>query len=98
MGQLAMVPANMWANNDFLHNYGVPDNYMGDFSVLGVVVDDYPKAMDMLEKNGFSIRRVGDGSLIGFNEPTAVVGILSLLHDEHIGFDYLDIATLYYQA
>jgi len=98
MGQIALVSASLSEKNDFLVNFGVPENYMGDFSVLGIVVDDYQGAVELLGKHGFSIRNVGSGSLIELNNPTSVFGILSLFGDKRIKFNYLDIATQFYQA
>jgi hypothetical protein len=98
MGRLAVVPDSAAAREDFLHHFGVPDNYMGDFSVTGIVVEDYPESLSILQSEGFSIETVGSGSLIGFDGLPAVSRILNLLQAGRIHFYYGDIATLFYQA
>ena len=98
MGRLAVVPESAVDRDDFLHHFGVPDNYMGDFSVTGLVVADYPESLSLLKAAGFSIESVGSGSLIGVDDPSSVPRIFELLEAGRIGFAYGDIATLFYQA
>ncbi len=98
MGQLALVSTSPSEHDEFLQKLGVPVAYMGDFSVLGIVVDDYRKSIDLLKSEGYSVNLLGPGSLIDFDSPASVPGILGLLSDKDIGVEYLDIASHYYQA
>lgn len=98
MGQLALVSDNDWEHDDFLQKLGIPADYMGDFSVLGVVVDNYQEAISRLEDTGFSISQIGRGSLIRFDDPASVQEIVKVLAADGIGFEYLDIANRFYQA
>lgn len=98
MGRLAIVSRNRWEHEDFFQNYGVPVDYMGDFSVLGIIVDDCAASIDLLEDQGYSVKRLGSGALIGFDSPASVREIVGLLNDKDIGVEYLDIANQFYQA
>ncbi len=98
MGRLAVVPDSAPDREDFLHHFGVPVNYMGDFSVAGIIVENYPESLSILKAEGYSIETVGAGSLIAVDGPSTVTAIFDLLEAGRIGFDYGDIATLFYQA
>lgn len=98
MGRLAMVSDRMADREDFLLHFGVPVNYMEDFSVAGIIVKDYPESLSILKAEGYLIQTVGAGALIGVDSPSSVPRILDLLEAGRIDFDYCDIATLFYQA
>jgi len=98
MGQLALVSDNDWDNDEFLQKLGIPVDYMGDFSVLGIVVDNYQESISILEDKGFSIRRISRGSLVRIDDSASVQEIVRVLAAEGIGFEYLDIANRFYQA
>ena len=98
MGHLAVVPDSATGQEDFLHHFGVPDNYMGDFSVTGIIVEDYPESHSILKAEGYAIETVGAGSLIGVDGPSSVPKIFELLEAGRIKFDFGDIAIQFYQA
>ncbi len=98
MGRIALISREVEERHDFLTNLGVPDNYMGDFSVVGIVVDRYRESVAILEKEGFSIEKIGAGSVIDFNDSASVPRIIDMLGANSIGCEYQDIANLFYQA
>lgn len=98
MGRIAIVSRSQCEREDFFQYLSIPDDYMADFSVLGIVVDDYPESIDLLKEQGYSINQLGPGSLIAFDHAASVPEIVDLLTGRGIRVDYLDIANHFYQA
>lgn len=98
MGKIALIPEGLEKKSEYLDNLGVPDNYMEDYSVLGIVVDRYQESLAVLNKSGFAVERLSAEALISFAGPAALGSILHVLKTNRINYDYKDIADGFYQA
>jgi hypothetical protein len=82
----------------YLDNLDLPDNYMGDFSVMGFVVDQYDSAAALLASQGYQLKHVKGGAEIPIHAAGQLLNIRSILTKEKIACEYADIADTLYQA
>jgi hypothetical protein len=98
MGKIALLPESLHERVEYLDLLGIPDKYMEDYSVLGIIVDRYQESLALLLDSGFTIDKLAAGSMISLEDRSSLGKILGLLHDNRIRCDYKDIADTYYQA
>ena len=98
MGKIALLPKGLHERAEYLDGLGVPDKYMEDYSVLGIIVDHYHESLALLLDSGFAIEKLAAGSMISLKDRSSLGKILGLLNDNLIRFDYKDIADTFYQA
>ncbi len=98
MGKIALLPESLHERVEYLDGLGVPDKYMEDYSVLGIIVDQYHESLALLLDSGFTIDKLAAGSMISLEDHSSLGKILELLDDNRIRCDYKDIADTYYQA
>ena len=98
MGRIALIPEGLENVSDYLDDLGVPDNYMEDYSVLGIVVDRYQQSLELLTNADFTVERLRVGALVGLGDPGALGRLLKLLQTHHIRCNYKDIAEPFYQS
>lgn len=98
MGTIALLPCDTKSRADYLSNRGLPDHYMGDFSLMGFVVDRYQDACTLLASAGYRLIRREGGMDINIDAPLHLAKIKALLTANNIRCDWSDIADTLYQA
>lgn len=98
MPSIALLPDDCRNRGLYLSKKKLPENYMGDFTLLGFVVDDYQQALELLKDNGYSLSPQPGGADIHIQSPENLVRIRSLLLAHNIGCDISDVADTLYQA
>jgi len=98
MAIVALVHSDSKRRSLYLESRGLPVHYMGDFSVMGFVVDHYREAFDLLQKAGYQLSRRGSGADILISSPRQCAEIRALMIDNDIACDFSDIADTLYQA
>ena len=71
---------------------------MGDFSVLGIVVDDMTAACHALRRAGYMVLDKRGAADILFDGPQQLPSMLDMLHKATIHADMRDIAETLYQG
>lgn len=82
----------------YLENQTLPDNYMGDYTVMGFVVDRYDNAVALLTSCGYQLEEVGECIEVIIDSSTELPLIKNILVDGKIHCEYSDIADTLYQA
>jgi hypothetical protein len=98
MAKIALLPSDINNRGKYLSNRELPNNYMGDFTLMGFVVDRYHEALTVLTKSRFRLESQEGGSDICINNPLDLQEINNLLTANNIRCDYSDIADTLYQA
>ena len=98
MSKIVLLPEGLHERAEYLEGLGVPDKYMEDYSVLGIVVDRYQESLALLHESGFIIEKGAAATLINLVDHSSLSEILGLLSDNTIRCDYKDIADTFYQA
>lgn len=98
MGTIALLPGDVSSKGRYLSGRELPNNYMGDFTLLGFVVDRYREALRLLTAAGFRLREQDGGTDIYINSPKNLPQIEALLKANNIRCDFSDIADTLYQA
>ncbi len=98
MGKIALLPEGIHERAEYLAGLGIPDNYMEDYSVLGIIVDRYQESLSLLRASGFAIEECAAGTMIDLQDRTSLAKIIGLLNEHLIRCDYKDIADTFYQA
>lgn len=98
MGKIALLPEGLQERAEYLEGLGVPDKYMEDYSVLGIIVDRYHESLALLRDSGFTIEKGAAGAMIYLKDHSSLGRILGLLNENLIRCDYKDIADTFYQA
>ena len=98
MGKIVLLPEGLHEKAEYLEELGVPDKYMEDYSVLGIIVDRYQESLALLRNSGFTIDKGAAGTIIKLEDRSSLAKILGLLNDNLIRCDYKDIADSFYQA
>jgi hypothetical protein len=98
MSKIALLPEGVHERAEYLDGLGVPDKYMEDYSVLGIIVDRYQESLVVLRNSGFAIEKGAAGTLINLEDRSSLAKILGLLNENQIRCDYKDIADTFYQA
>jgi hypothetical protein len=98
MGKIALLPCDMNIRGKYLGNRELPDNYMGDFTLMGFVVDRYQDALALLAHSSFRLDEQQGGADICINTPQDIQEIKAILTANDIRCDFSDIADTIYQA
>lgn len=98
MAKIVLLPQGLHERAEYLEGLGVPDKYMEDYSVLGIIVDRYQESLALLHDSGFAIEKYAAGTLINLENRSSLGNILELLKENMIRCDYKDIADTFYQA
>ena len=81
-----------------LKNRNLPANYMSDFTVLGLIVDQLDTALRLLKEHNFEILRNREGYQIKIESTGRMPEIADVLSGGGIGFTLADIADQVYQG
>lgn len=98
MTKIALLPADSMSRGQYLCNRELPVNYMGDFTLMGFVVDRYQDAFILLAAAGFRLDKLEGGADICIDNPQCLPEIANLLAASDIRCDFSDIADTLYQA
>lgn len=98
MSQIALLPRDSICSGRYLNNKKLPDNYMGDFTLMGFVVDRYDTSVSLLVSAGYQVDRLEAGADITIETPLDIQEIRDLLTMNQIHCDFSDIADTLYQA
>lgn len=98
MGKIALLPSDSISRGTYISNKELPDNYMGDFTLMGFVVDRYREALALLSSAGYRIDQQEGGTDIFIDTPCRLPEIEALLAANNISCDFSDIADTLYQA
>jgi hypothetical protein len=98
MAKIALLPSDVNSRGKYLGNRELPNNYMGDFTLMGFVVDRYHEALTVLTQSRFRLDSQEEGSDISIDTPLDLEEIKNLLSANNIRCDYSDIADTLYQA
>ena len=96
MGKLPII--GKWDNAPCPAGGPLPTGYMGDYSVLAVMVGEPDKAVGVLQKNGYSITGSDGAREIRFDDASGMRGIFKLLQNHSIDFTLSDSVTQIYQG
>ncbi len=88
MAIIALLPGDTKSREIYLGNKELPQNYMGDFTLMGFVVDSYQEALTLLTSAGYQLDELeSEGNLttigeLGFaskqtSQPTAIKNIIT---------------------
>jgi hypothetical protein len=97
MGALPILPKNQ-KQRACLENEKLPANYMSDYSVMGLVVDQLDAALGILKKNKFGVNKQANGFEITFNGDGRMPEIVSLLQQNGIEYAMTDMVDQVYQG
>jgi hypothetical protein len=75
----------------------LPVFYMMDYSILGLLVDDLPKALDVLSEKGFLVSAKPNVT-VSLVESSRLKEIVGLLEQQEIGSEVADIVNEVYQG
>ena len=98
MCKIALLPCDINSRGKYLGNRELPNNYMGDFTLMGFVVDRYQKALTLLAKSNYRLDEQEGGTDISIDTPLDLQEIKALLTANNIRCDFSDIADTLYQA
>ncbi len=98
MSRIALCSDNVKSRAGYLQHRGVPDNYMGDFSLMGFVVSHYEDAVRVLVAKGCQLVKVEGAADILVDSLTEIHTIQKVLTEKNITCVYTDIADTLYQA
>ena len=98
MGKIALLPSDINSRGKYLCNRELPNNYMGDFTLMGFVVDRYQEALTLLTKSNYRLNEQKGGVDICIDTPQDLQEIKALLTANNIRCDFSDIADTLYQA
>ena len=98
MATIALLPCDLKSRATYLGNRELPSNYMGDFSLMGFVVDRYQDACTLLASAGYRLHQQAGGMDINIDTPLHLPKIKALLTANNIHCDWSDIADTLYQA
>ena len=98
MGKIAILPCDINSRGKYLGNRELPNNYMGDFTLMGFVVDRYQEALTLLTKFSYRLDEQEGGTDICIDSPLDLQEIKALLTANNIRCDFSDIADTLYQA
>lgn len=98
MTRLPLLPRSQRSREIFLQAQELPDNYMGDFTLMGMVVSEYVRAVATLEGAGFRLSEQPGGAAIDIHSAKHLQHAVALLQTESIDCTLTDIADSIYQA
>jgi len=83
---------------NYLQSQTLPDNYMGDYTVMGLIVDCYDDAIALLTSFGYQLEPKNGYSEVLIDSPKQLTIIKNILATEDIYCEHSDIADTLYQA
>ncbi|MGB3211597.1 MAG: hypothetical protein WBB19_12905 [Desulforhopalus sp.] len=98
MGKIALLPCDIYSRGRYLANRDLPLNYMGDFTLMGFIVDRYQDAITLLTAVGYRLEERQGGTDICFDTPEHLLEIKDILTTNNITCNFGDIADTLYQA
>lgn len=98
MGRIALLPDDNSSKGTYLSNRKLPQNYMGDFTLMGFLVDRYQEALILLTAAGYQLDKQEGGTDICIDNALHLTQIKALLIANNIRCDFSDIADTLYQA
>ena len=98
MVKIALLPSDIISREKYICNKELPNNYMGDFTLMGFVVDNYHEARGLLSSAGYRLVQREGGTDIYLDTPSRLPEIRALLTANNISCEFSDIADTLYQA
>lgn len=98
MGKIVILPNDRHLRAAYMDNARLPAFYMGDYSVLGLLVAPYAEAVRILDQKGYQIKNNECGADIDIGAPAQVAEIQQLLKHHGIGAEIADVVDAVYQA
>ena len=101
MGHIALLPQGSQcrqAGQTYLEEIGLPTFYMGDHSIMALLVEKFEDAVRLLQKSGYLLSRKKSTVEVGTTGPEQVKKLFQLLEDNLIQFEMRDIFARVYQG
>ena len=101
MGCIAILPQDsqcLQAGPAYLEEKGLPAFYMEDHSIMGILVERFDDAVQLLEEQGFPLTRKKDAVEVGTQGPAQIESLFDLLETNSIAFEMRDILDRVYQG
>lgn len=98
MTRLPLLPQARQYRERYLDSQALPDNYMGDFSLMGLLVNDFTSAADTLKNAGFTLSQGSGNAEVTIDSPDHLKQAVDLLEAHAIDCTLTDIADSLYQA
>ncbi len=98
MAKIALLPCDIDSRGKYLGSKELPTNYMGDFTLMGFIVDRYQEAVTLLKNSSYLLDEQQGGADISIDRPQDLPRIKALLAANNIRCDFSDIADTLYQA
>ena len=98
MNRIVLCHNDAGSRANYLQNQTLPDNYMTDYTVMGLVVDCYDEAVALLKSSGYQLEQMYGYSEVVVDSPHQLPIIQNILAAEEIYCEYSDIADTLYQA
>jgi len=106
MGTIAILSGNQGCGDPNLRECGLfqatsrnlPDFYMADYSVWGLLVDNPREALQLLEEHGFRLIRKSRAMEVEIDGPEGVHEIVRLFSASGIAFEMADFVDGVYQG
>ena len=76
----------------------MPDFYMSDFSLLGLMVDDYERTLQLLNDKSLPLKRTSAGVEVPFKHSGQLQDLVVFLQSRGINCGISDIADQIYQG
>jgi hypothetical protein len=80
-------------SNDYL-----PQNYMGEFAILGFRVRDVVEAIRILAENRYPVRSTPCGAEVTVNDARQLGEVVGLFRNSRLGFSLSDVADHVYRG
>ena len=97
MVKIALLPDDTKIRACYL-NGRLPERYMEDFSLTGIVVDRFEEACVLLADRGYQLREEEGGLEISLGTSQQLPALMSILTAHQIHCEISDIADTIYQA
>jgi hypothetical protein len=98
MTRLPLLPQARQYRERYLESLELPDKYMEDFSLMGLLVNDFTGAADILKNSGFTLNEGAGCVIIIISSPGHLEQAIDLLMTHAIDCTLADIADSLYQA
>ena len=101
MGTLPVLPKHSEHRGDahpYLRGRALPSFYMSDYSVLGILVDEYQDAIRILEENEFSVIQEHNGIEVVIDNEARLQKIFRVLKRHGIDYEVADVVDQVYQG
>ncbi len=98
MGKIVILPEDCKSRASYLNDRALPAFYMEDFTIMGLLVNNYQDAVELLGASRFSLDVNENGCDVVVEQPSHIQEIQALLSANGITAQYTDIADTFYQA